>query len=151
MFFLWTGLKGAVPILLGMAILTSGIAGAARAYEIIFVIVGFSVTFQGGLMPALAQRLRIPLRTVELEPWSLGVRFSEEPEGVHRYHVVAGAPADGTALGDLPCGEDAWVSLVVRDGSLVTVGQDTALRAGDEVLVLAKPDETPSLERFFTS
>ena len=32
-FFLWTGLKGAVPILLGMAILDSGTAGAARAYR----------------------------------------------------------------------------------------------------------------------
>ena len=108
----------------------------------IFVIVGFSVTVQGGLVPALAHRLGIPLRTVEPEPWSLGVRFSQEPEGLHRYHVAAGAPADGSAVGDLPCGEDAWVSLVIRDGTLLTVGGDTTIRAGDDVLVLADPDET---------
>ena len=149
-FFLWTGLKGAVPILLGLAILDSGTAGAAAAYQVIFVIVGFSVTVQGGLVPALAHRLRIPLRTVEPEPWSLGVRFSEEPEGLHRYHVAAGAPADGSAVGDLPCGEDAWVSLVIRDGALLTVGGDTTIQAGDDVLVLADPDETPALERYFT-
>ncbi len=95
-FFLWTGLKGAVPILLGMAIVNSGTPGAARAYQVIFVIVGFSVTVQGGLVPTLAHRLRIPLRTVEPEPWSLGVRFSEEPEGLHRYHVAPGAAADGS-------------------------------------------------------
>ena len=89
-FFLWTGLKGAVPILLGMTIAASGTPGAARAYQVIFVIVGFSVTVQGGLVPTLAHRLGIPLRTVEPEPWSLGVRFSEEPEGLHRYHVAAG-------------------------------------------------------------
>ena len=53
-FFLWTGLKGAVPILLGMAIVESGTPGAARAYQVIFVIVGFSVTVQGGLVPTLA-------------------------------------------------------------------------------------------------
>src|ERR1700749_3255051 len=93
LFFLWTGLKGAVPILLGMTIAASGTPGAARAYQIIFVIVGFSVTVQGGLVPTLAHRLGIPLRTVEPEPWSLGVRFSEEPEGLHRYHVVAGSAA----------------------------------------------------------
>jgi cell volume regulation protein A len=29
-FFLWTGLKGAVPILLGLAIVGSGTPGAAR-------------------------------------------------------------------------------------------------------------------------
>jgi potassium/hydrogen antiporter len=149
-FFLWTGLKGAVPILLGMAIFQSGTPGAARAYQIIFVIVGFSVTVQGGLVPTLAHQLRIPLRTIEPEPWSLGVRFSEEPEGMHRYHVAAGAPADGSPVGDLPCGENAWLSLVIRDGALISVAGDTTLRAGDDVLVLADPDETPVLERYFT-
>jgi cell volume regulation protein A len=144
-FFLWTGLKGAVPILLGTFILQSGVAGASRAYEIIFVIVGFSVTFQGGLIPALAHRLRIRLRTVEVEPWALGVRLREEPEDVHRYHVAPGSPADGSTLGDLPYGEDVWVSLIVRDGSLVTAGQDTALQAGDEVLVMGKPEHLDPL------
>jgi cell volume regulation protein A len=149
-FFLWTGLKGAVPILLGMTIVESGTAGAATAYEVIFVIVGFSVTVQGGLVPTLAHRLRIPLRTVDPEPWSLGVRFSQEPEGMHRYQVAAGSPADGSTIAELPCGEDVWVSLIIRDGSLVTVGGDTTLRAGDEVLVLADPGNAQVLDRLFT-
>jgi potassium/hydrogen antiporter len=150
-FFLWTGLKGAVPILLGMTIAASGTPGAARAYQIIFVIVGFSVTVQGGLVPTLAHRLGIPLRTVEPEPWSLGVRFSEEPEGLHRYHVAAGSAADGSPVTDLPFGEDVWVSLIVRDGNLVTAAADMTLRAGDDVLVLAEPDEVPALDRLFTA
>jgi len=148
-FFLWTGLKGAVPILLGMTIATSGIPGAIRAYQIIFVIVGFSVTVQGGLVPSLAHRLHIPLRTVEPEPWSLGVRFSQEPEGLHRYHVAAGSAADGTPVSELPLGEDVWVSLIVRDGNLVTAASDMTLQAGDDVLLLAEPDETPALDRLF--
>ncbi len=150
-FFLWTGLKGAVPILLGMTIAASGTPGAARAYQIIFVIVGFSVVVQGGLVPTLAHRLGIPLRTVEPEPWSLGVRFSEEPEGLHRYHVAAGSAADGSPVSDLPCGEDVWVSLIVRDGNLVTAAADMTLQAGDDVLVLAEPDEVPALDRLFTA
>jgi len=150
-FFLWTGLKGAVPILLGMTIAGSGIPGAVRAYQIIFVIVGFSVTVQGGLVPTLAHRLGIPLRTVEPEPWSLGVRFSEEPEGLHRYHVVAGSAADGSAVSELPFGEDVWVSLIIRDGNLVTAAADMTLQAGDDVLVLAEPDEAPALDRLFTA
>ena len=150
-FFLWTGLKGAVPILLGMTIAASGTPGAARAYQIIFVIVGFSVTVQGGLVPALAHRLGIPLRTVEPEPWSLGVRFSEEPEGLHRYHVAAGSAADGSPVSDLPCGENVWVSLIVRDGNLVTAAADMTLQAGDDVLVLAEPDEAPALDRLFAA
>jgi potassium/hydrogen antiporter len=150
-FFLWTGLKGAVPILLGMEIVASGTSGATLAYQVIFVIVGFSVTVQGGLVPALAHRLRIPLRTVEPEPWSLGVRFSEEPEGLHRYHVAPGSAADGSGIADLPCGENAWISLVIRDGALLPVGGDTILRAADDVLILAEPDEATALENCFTT
>lgn len=150
-FFLWTGLKGAVPILLGITIAGSATPGGTRAYQIIFVIVAFSVTVQGGMVPTLAHRLSIPLRTVEPEPWSLGVRFSREPEGLHRYHVAAGSAADGTAIGELPCGEDVWVSLIVRDGNLVTAAGDMTLRAGDDVLVLAEPDEAPALDRLFTA
>jgi potassium/hydrogen antiporter len=153
-FVLWTGLKGAVPILLGSFILQAGVKDARRAYEIIFVVVAFSVIVQGGLVPTLAHRLRIPLRVVEPEPWSLGVRFQEEPEGLHRYQVAAGSPADGVTVEELPGGEDAWVSFVIRDGRLVPVRGDTEIRAGDEVLVLAddptllapvfaKSDESP--------
>lgn len=149
-FFLWTGLKGAVPVLLGTMIAGSGMPGAQKAYEIIFVIVGFSVVVQGGFVPALAHRLRIPLRTVEPEPWSLGVRFSEEPEGLHRYRITAGAPADGSSIRDLPCGENVWVSLVIRGGVLVAEGSDTTLRADDEVLVLANPEDEALLDRLFT-
>jgi cell volume regulation protein A len=148
-FFLWTGLKGAVPILLGITIVDSGTPGAEQAYQIIFVIVGFSVIIQGGLVPALAHRLRIPLRTIDPEPWSLGVRFSEEPEGLRRYQVAPGAPADGRPVGDLPGGDGTWVSLVIRDGALVTGSGDTTLQAADEVLLLAEPGETAALDRYF--
>lgn len=149
-FFLWTGLKGAVPILLGMMIIQSGTPGAARAYGIIFVIVGFSVTLQGGLVPTLARRLGIPLRSVEPEPWSLGVRFATEPEGMHRYRVLPGSPADGTTVDDLPHGEYAWISLIIRNGSLVTVTPTTPLAAHDEVIVLAAPDAAQHLTPLFT-
>jgi len=64
-FVLWTGLKGAVPILLGTFILEAGIADGDRLYEIIFTVVAFSVIVQGGLVPTLARRLKVPMRTVE--------------------------------------------------------------------------------------
>jgi potassium/hydrogen antiporter len=136
---LWTGLKGAVPILLGTFILGAGVADADRLYEVIFTVVAFSVIVQGGLVPTLAHRLRVPLRTMEPEPWSLGVRFRHRPDALRRYRVVEGSAADDTAIGDLPLGEDTWVSLVIRQGHLVPVRSDTRLRADDEVLTLSDP------------
>jgi potassium/hydrogen antiporter len=79
----WAGLKGAVPILLGAFIVQSGVPDGRKLYEIIFVVVAFSVVVQGGTLPAVLRRFRVPMRTVEPEPWSLGVRLRHEPEGPH--------------------------------------------------------------------
>jgi potassium/hydrogen antiporter len=151
LFVLWAGLKGAVPILLGTFLLTAGVPDASRLYAVIFVVVAFSVLVQGGLVPTVAARLGVPMRTVEPEPWSLGVRFRREPRGLRRYLVVAGSPADGRAIGELDLGEDAWISLVIRDGQLIPVQGSTTLRAGDEILALTDPEHTPDLAPVFTA
>jgi potassium/hydrogen antiporter len=150
LFVLWAGLKGAVPILLGTFLLTAGVPDATRLYAVIFVVVAFSVIVQGGLVPAAAARLGVPMRAVEPEPWSLGVQFRHEPRGLRRYLVAAGSPADGRAIGELDLGEDAWISLVIRDGQLIPVQGATTLRAGDEVLVLADLQRGPDLAWAFT-
>jgi cell volume regulation protein A len=151
LFVLWAGLKGAVPILLGTFLLTAGEPDATRLYAVIFVVVAFSVIVQGGLVPAVAARLGVPMRTVEPEPWSLGVRFRHEPRGLRRYLVVAGSPADGRRIGELDLGEDVWISLVIRDGQLIPVQGSTTLRAGDEIIALTDPEHTPDRAPVFTA
>jgi cell volume regulation protein A len=151
LFVMWSGLKGAVPILLGTYILTADMAGTARMYDVVVVVVAFSVVVQGSLVPFIAHRTGVPMRTVEPEPWALGVRFRHEPAGMHRYLIAAGAPADGCTLADLALSENAWISLISRDGALVPIHRDTVLRTGDEVVVLADPGARPDLEPLFTA
>jgi potassium/hydrogen antiporter len=139
LFISWAGLKGAVPILLGTFVFAADVPDPNHLYQIIVVVVAFSVIVQGGLVPLVARRTGVPMRTVEPEPWSLGVRFQREPHGLHRYVIAAGAPAAGQAIADLPLGEDSWISLVSRNGELVQVRGDTVLRAGDEVVLLGEP------------
>jgi potassium/hydrogen antiporter len=150
-FVLFAGLKGAVPILLGIFLVAAHAAGhSQRLYGIVAVVVVFSVVFQGGLVPAAARLLRVPMRAVEPEPWALGVRLRDEPSGVHRLTIAAGSPADGHTLGDLAgLPGEAWVSFVVRDGQLVAIRPGTRLRAGDDVLVLADPGLHARLARAF--
>jgi cell volume regulation protein A len=136
-FVMFAGLKGAVPILLGSYILGEAIPEAHRLYGIVVVVVVFSVVVQGSLVPTVARMLQVPMREVELEPWSLGVRLRDEPNGVHRLTVAAGSTADGRRIADLSAlPEGAWVSFVVRSGHLVPVSADTVLQADDEALVL---------------
>ena len=122
----------------------------SRLYAIIVVVVAFSVIVQGGLVPTVAARLGVPMRTVEPEPWSLGVRFRQEPRGLRRHLVAAGSPADGCRIADLEVGEDVWISFVIRDDQLVPVRGSTILQAGDEILALTDPERGPDLAPIFT-
>ena len=148
-FVLWAGLKGAVPVLLGTYLLTSSQDHRLEAYDVVFVVVLFSVLVQGGLVPAVAARLGLPVEVRQPEPWSLGVRFRDEPEGMHRYTVATGSTADGVTIGALPLGENVWVSLVDRGGALVQVRADTELQAGDGVVALVEPRESAAVARLF--
>jgi potassium/hydrogen antiporter len=137
-FVLFAGLKGAVPILLGGFILTAHVSDPARLYGIVVVVVTFSVLVQGSLVPAVAGLLRLPMRTVEPSPWSLGVRLRDEPDGARRLVVASGSRADGHTIAELTSlASSLWVCFVVRDGSLLATRLDLRLAAGDEVVVLA--------------
>ncbi len=152
-FVLFAGLKGAVPILLGTYILAAHVPHAERLYGIVVVVVIFSVVVQGSLVPSAARWLRLPIRMTEPQPWALGVRLRDEPEGVQHFTITPGSPADGSLLReitDLPA--DVSISFLVRDSQLVTVNQNTRLEAGDQVVVLTDPAQSDELRnRFETS
>ncbi len=59
LFIAWSGLKGAVPILLAAFAILGGVADAGRLYGIVFVVVAISVAVQGTLVPAVASRLDV--------------------------------------------------------------------------------------------
>ena len=135
-FVLWAGLKGVVPILLGTYAVVESAPDADRIYAVVFVVVLLSVVVQGGLVPTLARLWHVPMREVEQEPWAMGMRFRDQPEGLHRYVVERGSQADGATIRDLPLDEDVWVSVVSRAGRMVQVSGTTTLEAGDEVLAI---------------
>jgi len=149
-FVLFAGLKGAVPILLGEMLRAAQVPDADRLYGIVVVVVAFSVLVQGSLVPGVATLLHLPMRVVDPEPWTVGVRLRDEPEGVHRLTVAPGSQADGCTideLGDLV--GDVWISIVVRDSNLVPVRAEATLAARDDVVILADPELVPTLTEVF--
>jgi cell volume regulation protein A len=64
-FIAWGGLKGAVPILLAAFCILSDVSDARRLYEIVFVVVLFSVIVQGSSIPFVASRLGVPMRSAD--------------------------------------------------------------------------------------
>ena len=66
-FIVWSGLKGAVPILLASLAVVGGTEYATEIYGIVFVVVLFSVVVQGSLVPTVATRLGVPMEPVHRE------------------------------------------------------------------------------------
>ncbi len=151
-FVLFAGLKGAVPILLGELLRAAHVPGAERLYGIVVTVVILSVLVQGSLVPVVAGRLHLPVRTVKPEPWAVGVRLSEEPEGAHEFTVAAGSPMDGASVDEAAgLAGDIWISIVVRHSQLVPVRADTRLRAEDVVVILADADLAAGVADLFTT
>jgi cell volume regulation protein A len=157
-FVLFAGLKGAVPILLGSLLLAAHIPDAERIYGIVIVVVAFSVLVQGSLVTTVARALRLPMRSVQPQPWALGVRLAEEPEGVLRVVVGEGSPADGQTVDgivdtavDPEHTDDIWVTLLVRNQALLAARGNTVLQSGDELLITADHRWHPQLRKLFSN
>jgi potassium/hydrogen antiporter len=148
LFVMWGGLKGAVPILLAAFALVADVPQSIVIYNVVFVVVTFSVIVQGSTIPIVAKRLGIPMRIVEPEPWDVSIRL-REPGNVQRYTVGPGSRVVGSTIRDLPLGERAWVSFVVRDGQAKQARGSHRFREGDEVHVLGDTGDAAVLKRLF--
>jgi potassium/hydrogen antiporter len=146
-FIAFAGLKGAVPVLLAAFAILGGVPDGARIYDLVFVAVLVSVVAQGSLVPAVAHRLGIRMHLRDRLPWELSVRVGSEPTGAHEFRVAPRSDADGATLSDLPLGDDAWVTLLVRDGDALQPSTEMRLRSEDRVLILADDPERLTLLR----
>jgi potassium/hydrogen antiporter len=138
-FVLWAGLKGAVPILLGMFILSAAVPHASTLYSIVVIVVVVSVLLQGSLVPWFAKLFTVPMTPAEPEPWAAGTRLTQAPDNAIRHTVEPGSPADGATIQQLDLGDDGWVSMITRDGRLLHIDGTTRLEPGDAVLILTTP------------
>jgi cell volume regulation protein A len=148
---LFAGLKGAVPILLGELLLAANVPDAERLYGIVVVVVIFSVVVQGSLVPTVARRLGVPMQPVKPEPWAVDVRLRVDPDTTHQVSVAGGSFVDGRTVEEVAeLASNVWISIVVRDGTLLPVHGDTQLRAGDMVTLLTDGDIPERVTEMFT-
>jgi potassium/hydrogen antiporter len=148
-FIAWSGLKGAVPILLAAFAVLEGVRESDRLYGLVFVVVLVSVVGQGSLVPLAARVLGIPMRERPALPWQLSVGLGQEPESAREFTVRPGSRAERREIRTLPLGAHAWVTLVVRDGAAVPATSSFVLHAGDRVLLLAEESDVPALRHLF--
>ncbi|GAA2132292.1 potassium/proton antiporter [Nocardioides bigeumensis] len=145
-FLSWAGLRGAVPIVLTTIALAADVDGAERLFDLVFVMVVIYTLLTGPTLPFVAR-------------W-LGVALSSEPRGLEveaaplekvaadllQVTISPGSKMHGVEVGELRLPTGASVSLVIRGGRALVPEPRTALRTGDDLVVVTPRKQRESTE-----
>ncbi|MDN3517137.1 potassium/proton antiporter [Aquisalimonas lutea] len=144
----WVGLRGAVPILLGLFPLLAGVEDAAVYFNIAFFVVLISLVLQGWTVAPVARwlELDVPPRSRVIHRLELDLPGQPEYEMVG-YHLTADSPALYKVVRRLRLPRSTQVVALIRDGSLLQDIHDEILQVQDYVYVLTHPEALPDLDR----
>jgi len=137
-FLSWSGLRGAVPIVLALiALIEQESAPQARALvDVVFVLVVVLTLLQGTTLPRAARMLGVagPMEPREIEVDA--APLDELGADLLQVRVPVGSALRGVYLRELRLPRGATVSLVVRGEEAFTPNGETRLRELDQLLVV---------------
>lgn len=145
-FIAWVGLRGAVSILLAILPLIAGIDNARLLFNIVFLMVVFSLLIQGWTIRPVARRLD----QVDTSSRGLLDRIELELPGRSKHDLVAyRLAARSPVLLGIRIPRWARPSLVVRAGESMRFHQAGSLREGDLVYLFCADRHIPLLDRIY--
>ena len=136
-FLSWAGLRGGVPIVLATVPLTAGTPDVEWLFPLVFVLVVIFTLVQAPALPWVARRLSVTDadRAVDLEVES--TPLDEIGADVLQMTVGATSKLHGVEVFELRLPPGANVTMVVRGGQGFVPAPNTALRHGDQLLIVA--------------
>lgn len=135
-FLSWSGLRGAVPVVLATVPLTLDTPGTSWMFDLVFVLVIIFTLVQAPTLPWITRVLGLeqnaPTYDVDVESTAL------DDLGAHLLQVSIGEKSKlhGVEVFELRLPPGADMTLVVRDHESFVPDRRTVLRHGDQVLVI---------------
>jgi cell volume regulation protein A len=136
-FLSWSGLRGAVPIVLAIVPVANGVPGGTDVLDAVFVLVVVYTLVQAPTLPAVGRWLGV---VEDLEARDLEVEAAPlETVGADLLQVTVrpGSHLHGVYVDELRLPPGAVLSLIVRNGAGTVPGPNTQLQRGDQLLVVA--------------
>lgn len=146
-FLSWAGLRGAVPIVLALIPLSSGVPGAQGLVDAVFVLVIVLTLLQGATLAPLARVLGLsqPSEAHEIDVDS--APLDEMGAELLQVRIHRGSKMHGVYLAELRLPAGATISLLVRDGHGFTPNKNTRLQERDQLLVVTTVEVRDAAER----
>lgn len=145
----FVGLRGAASIVFAIMAVTGVPALRTDLFNTVFCIVLISISFQGSLIPWVAQKLDLidansdVMKTFNDYSENTDMQFSQ-------IDIKAGAPWEGKMIKELELPDNMLIVLVIRGNERIIARGDTKLRASDKVIVITRTyqdTETYLIER----
>lgn len=133
----WSGLRGAVPIVLATFPLIAGHPEGVLVFNIIFFVVLVSAAVQGLGVAPLARWLGLEPGTDAVDAVIDVVPFDQADGELVEIELEGGSPVVGLRLAATPVPDGTRLAAILRDDRVVVPEGRTVFRAGDRVLAVA--------------
>ncbi|MGH3888245.1 MAG: potassium/proton antiporter [Pseudonocardiaceae bacterium] len=146
-FLSWSGLRGAVPIVLALIAFTMGFPGAQLLVDVVFVLVVLLTVVQGVTLPLVVRWLGLSHPEQGQEIVVDYAPLDEMDAELLQVRVPRPSRLHGVYLSELRLPNGAMVSLVVRNGEGFTPQPTTRLQEGDQLLIVTTAGNRDQAER----
>ncbi len=133
LFVSWTGLRGAVPIILATIPLTAGLPEAKVIFNVVFFVVLTSIMVQGTFIGQVADWLKVTA------PGSVSIPHNLQ--NTSEILLTGTSPSVGKLVLDLNLPRWALLLLVTREGSSFVPQGSSILRKGDVLLLATRKED----------
>ncbi|SFD68220.1 potassium/proton antiporter, CPA1 family [Lentibacillus persicus] len=138
LFLSWTGLKGAVPIVLATYPIVSGVENGYVIFNAVFFVVLISALVQGSTLSPLASKLGLTEEGMDFDPSGFEmIHLGNTNSEIIKLPIGKKAPVVQSTLIDITLPSDTLVIGIVRNEELITPSGATTIESGDMLFVLS--------------
>ncbi|MFC7062727.1 potassium/proton antiporter [Halobacillus seohaensis] len=151
-FLSWAGLRGAVPIVLAIFPLLTGVNNSQLMFNIVFFIVILSTLVQGSSITWVAEKFKLvserktnPIHSLEL------ISMGKANVEMMQYDVNKSNLIVGQSLETLDLPNKALISAIIRDGEVITPYGQTTIQSGDTLYIMVTKKVKKEVRRILES
>ena len=146
-FLSWSGLRGAVPIVLATIPLMNGLDNSLLLLDVIVVVVVTYTLLQGTSLPWVARTLGVVQSGQALEIQLEAAPLDEMNAHVLQVTIPDKSKMHGVYISQLRLPMPATISLLMRNGEPVHLNPNIRLQSGDQLLIVAPEPVRAATER----
>ena len=152
LFVSWTGLRGAVPIILATYPLTEGHTQAKYMFNLIFFVVLTSVMLQGKTLANVAKWLKLDavVREAKTYPLAFDITPGSGTDETREVDIISEYAVVGHTVSELRFPEGVAILLINRGSKFLIPKGGTVLQTDDTLLLFGEQSKLDDVEKNLT-